>query len=457
VLELQDVRLSARRSIDLFDVLFYNFRIMTWIYIEDIAGHRDEDVEIRGWVYHKRSSGKVRFVLIRDGTGIVQATVSGPEEDHPLFEKFDALTQESSLIARGRVREEPRAPGGFELALGDIEIVQISEDYPITPKEHSTPFLMEHRHLWLRSRKQHAVLQVRAEVIRAIRDFFDGRGFRLMDTPILTPSACEGTTTLFETEYFDQKAYLSQSGQLYNEATAMAFGKVYCFGPTFRAEKSKTRRHLIEFWMVEPEVAFATLADIIALGEDLVLFIVECVLARRRAELEELERDPKPLENIRKPFPRMTYDEAIPQLQARGSSIQYGDDFGAPEETLFSELYSSPVCVTHFPARIKAFYMQPDPVRSDLALGVDFFASEGYGEIIGGGQRIHKLEVLEQRIREYELPRAAYEWYLDLRRFGSVPHAGFGLGVERTVAWICKIKHIRETIPFPRLLYRIYP
>jgi asparaginyl-tRNA synthetase len=316
---------------------------------------------------------------------------------------------------------------------------------------------MEHRHLWLRSPKQHAVLRVRTEVIRAIRDFFDGRGFRLMDTPILTPSACEGTTTLFETKYFDQTAYLSQSGQLYNEATAMAFGKVYCFGPAFRAERSKTRKHLIEFWMVEPEVAFATLEDITELGEDLILAIIERVLSRSRADLEVLERDRAPLERVKKPFPRVRYEEILPRLKEKGSTIEPGADFGAPEETILSELYDVPVCVSHFPLAIKAFYMQPAADRPDLALGVDFFASEGYGEIIGGGQRIHDLALLERRLEEHKLPRSAYEWYLDLRRYGSVPHSGFGLGVERTVSWMCGIKHIRETIPFPRLLYRIYP
>ena len=430
---------------------------MKWVYIEDIAAYRDQDVEIRGWVYNTRSSGRIRFLLIRDGTGLLQATVFSRTDDDPLFARFEALTQESSLIVRGRVREDQRAPGGFELAVSEIEILQIAKDYPITPKEHSTPFLMEHRHLWLRSRKQHAVLQVRAEVIKAIRNFFDDRKFRLMDTPILTPSACEGTTTLFETKYFDQMAYLSQSGQLYNEATAAAFGKVYCFGPAFRAEKSKTRRHLIEFWMVEPEVAFATLEDTIELGQDLILFILDRVLSNRRADLEELERDPARLESIVKPFPRLTYDEAVPRLQEKGSAIQYGDDFGAPEETIISDLYPSPVCVTHFPAKIKAFYMQPDAQRPDLALGVDFLASEGYGEIIGGGQRIHDPELLERRIREHQLPPEAYQWYIDLRKYGSCPHAGFGLGVERVVSWVCGVKHIRETIPFPRLLYRIYP
>jgi len=430
---------------------------MKWVYIEDISQYNGQEVEIRGWVYNKRSSGKVRFLLVRDGTGIIQGTVFHPDKDFPLFKVFDDLTQESSVIVRGKVREDRRAPGGYELEISGIEVIQIARDYPITPKEHSVPFLMEHRHLWLRSQKQHAILQVRAETVRAIRDFFDGRGFRLMDTPILTPSACEGTTTLFETQYFDQKAYLSQSGQLYNEATAAAFGKVYCFGPTFRAEKSKTRRHLIEFWMVEPEVAFATLEDIIELGQDLIMFILERVLERRKQDLEILERDTAPLERISKPFPRLTYDEAVKQLVENGSRMVYGDDFGAPEETILSRLYDRPVCVTHFPAKIKAFYMQPDPVRPDLALGVDFMASEGYGEIIGGGQRIHDLELLERRIQEFNLPKEAYEWYVDLRRYGTFPHSGFGLGLERTVAWLCRLPHIRETIPFPRLLYRIYP
>jgi len=430
---------------------------MKWIYIEDIAAYMDQDVELRGWVYNTRSSGRIRFLILRDGTGILQTTIFSEREDDPLFRKFDELTQESSVIVRGRVREDKRAPGGFELGVREIDVVQIARDFPITPKEHSTPFLMEHRHLWLRSRKQHAVLEVRTEVIRAIRDFFDGRGFRLMDTPILTPSACEGTTTLFETKYFDQTAYLSQSGQLYNEATAAAFGKVYCFGPTFRAEKSKTRRHLIEFWMVEPEVAFATLEDAVALGTDLVLFILERVLSRRRRDLETLERDPHPLEAVSKPFFRLTYDEIVSRLQAKGSGMTYGQDFGAPEEALISELSPNPVCITHFPAAIKAFYMQPDPERPDLALGVDFMAPEGYGEIIGGGQRIHDLALLERRIQENNLPPEAFAWYLDLRRYGSCPHSGFGMGVERTVSWICGIKHIRETIPFPRLLHRLYP
>ena len=430
---------------------------MKWTYIEDISNFKDKEVEIRGWVFNKRSSGKVRFLLIRDGTGLIQGTIFSSKKDDPLFKKFDTLTQESSLIVRGGVKEDKRAPGGFELTIKDIEILQVADEYPITPKAHSTPFLMEHRHLWLRSQKQHAILQIRTELIKAIRDFFDDRGFRLMDTPILTPSACEGTTTLFETDYFDQKAFLSQSGQLYNEATAMAFGKVYCFGPTFRAEKSKTRKHLIEFWMVEPEVAFATLEDITELGEDLVVYIMKRILEQNKKELEILERDTKPLERVKKPFPRLTYDEAQKMLKKKGSKMEWGDDFGAPEETLISEIFDLPVSITHFPAKIKAFYMQPDEKRPELALGVDMLASEGYGEIIGGGQRIHDLDLLEKKIKEFKLSREDYEWYLDLRKYGSVPHSGFGLGIERMLAWICKIKHIRETIPFPRLLYKIYP
>jgi asparaginyl-tRNA synthetase len=430
---------------------------MKWAYIEDIAGFKDQEVELRGWIYNKRSGGKIRFLLIRDGTGMIQGTIYSPDKEHPLFQKFDQLTQESSLIVRGIVKEDKRAPGGYELEITDMEIIQIAPPYPITPKEHGIPFLMEHRHLWLRSQKQHAVLQIRAELIKAIRDFFDNRGFRNLDTPILTPSACEGTTTLFETEYFDQKAYLSQSGQLYNEATAMAFGKVYCFGPTFRAEKSKTRKHLIEFWMVEPEVAFATLQEITELAEDLIVSVVTRILEKRKTELEILEREIAPLERVTKPFPRVKYDEILPGLKEKGSKIDWGDDFGAPEETILSEIYDSPVCVTHFPAKIKAFYMEPDEKNPDVVLGVDVFASEGYGELVGGGQRIHDLALLERRIKEHNLPRDAYEWYLDLRKFGSVPHSGFGLGLERTLSWICKIKHIREAIPFPRLLYKIYP
>ncbi|MCD6516930.1 MAG: asparagine--tRNA ligase [Candidatus Aminicenantes bacterium] len=430
---------------------------MKWVYIEDLPKHENQRVEIRGWVYNKRSSGKIRFLIIRDGTGYVQGMIYSNKKDSPLFEKFDKLNQESSLHIRGEVKKDKRAPGGYEISVSDIDIIQIAESYPITPKEHGTSFLMKNRHLWLRSSKQNAVLQIRTEVIKAIRDFFDNRGFRLMDTPILTPSACEGTTTLFETEYFDQSAYLSQSGQLYNEATAMAFGKVYCFGPTFRAEKSKTRRHLIEFWMVEPEIAFAQLDDIKKLSEDLVLYIIERVLENKKTELEILERDTKPLEGVKKPFPKLTYEEVLEKMKEKGRKLDFGDDFGAPEETLISKIFKQPVCITHFPAKIKAFYMQPDDKRPDLVLGLDVLASEGYGEIIGGGQRIHDLKLLKERIKEHNLPEKDYAWYLDLRKYGSVPHSGFGLGIERTVAWICNIKHIRETIPFPRLLYRIYP
>ncbi len=430
---------------------------MNWVYIEDIAGHLDREVEVRGWVYNKRSSGKVRFLIVRDGTGLLQATLFGEAKDQPLFETFDRLTQESSIVIRGRVRKDKRAPGGYEMTLTEIQVLQLAQEYPITPKEHSTPFLMSHRHLWLRSQKQHAILQVRAEVVRAIRDFFDSRKFRLMDTPILTPSACEGTTTLFETQYFDQKAYLSQSGQLYNEATAMAFGKVYCFGPTFRAERSKTRKHLIEFWMVEPEVAFATLEDAIQLGTDLVVNIVSRVLDKRKDDLNILERDTSLLEKVRSPFPRLTYEQVIAKLKERGSAVEAGADLGAPEESLLAEIFDTPLCITHFPAAIKAFYMQPDAERPDLVLGVDIMASEAYGEVIGGGQRIHDLALLEKRIKQFNLPAEAYAWYVDLRKYGSVPHSGFGMGVERMVSWLCGIKHIRETIPFPRLLYRIYP
>jgi asparaginyl-tRNA synthetase len=430
---------------------------MKWVYIEDLSKHENQQVEIRGWVYNKRSSGKIRFIIVRDGTGYVQGTIYSPKKDSPAFKKFDKLTQESSLLMRGQVRKDQRAPGGYEISVSEIKIVQVAHEYPITPKKHGVSFLMNNRHLWLRSRKQNAILQIRTELIKAVRDFFDQRGFRLMDTPILTPSACEGTTTLFETEYFDQSAYLSQSGQLYNEATAMAFGKVYCFGPTFRAEKSKTRRHLIEFWMAEPEIAFAELDDIKELSEDLILYLIRRVLENKKEELEILERNTKPLEQVKKPFPRHTYEEILRELGKHGKKLNFGDDFGAPEETIISKIFKQPVCITHFPAKIKAFYMQPDKNRPDLVLGLDVLASEGYGEIIGGGQRIHDLKLLEEKIKEHHLPKKDYQWYVDLRKFGSVPHSGFGLGIERTLAWICDIRHIRETIPFPRLLYRLYP
>jgi asparaginyl-tRNA synthetase len=381
-----------------------------------------------------------------------------PEE---LFETIKDLTQESSIIVTGTVRAEPRAPGGYELDVENLEVVQRvpeSDPYPITPKEHGIDFLLDHRHLWLRSRRQHAILRVRHEVVRAIRDYFDSHGFTLLDTPIFTPAACEGTTTLFEVNYFDdEKVYLTQSGQLYNEATAMAFGKVYTFGPTFRAERSKTRRHLTEFWMVEPEMAYATLEDVKQVAEELILHVVGRVLANRRRELETLGRDLSKLEAIQAPFPRISYDQAVEILKKKGSDIQWGGDFGGTDETLLSEEFDRPVMVDRYPTAVKAFYMQPDPERPEVALGVDVLAPEGYGEIIGGGQRIHDLDLLLRRIREHNLPEEAFSWYIDLRKYGSVPHGGFGMGVERCVAWLCGLDHVRETIPFPRMLYRTRP
>jgi len=430
---------------------------MDFVYIENLADHDGAEVTLRGWVYNKRSSGKLQFVLLRDGTGVCQCVAFKGNFTPEQFDALDKLTQESSLEVRGKVRKDARAPGGYELDIADFKIVQLAESYPITPKEHGTAFLMEHRHLWLRSARQHAIIRIRHEIIKACRDFFDDRGFTLVDTPIFTPNACEGTTTLFETEYFDQKAYLTQSGQLYNEATAAAFGKTYCFGPTFRAEKSKTRRHLMEFWMIEPEVAFATLEDTMELAEGLISFIVERVLTRRRAELETVERDVSRLEKIARPFPRISYDDAVKRLQAAGSEIQWGGDFGGGDETILSEQFDSPLMVHRYPSEVKAFYMQPDEQRPEIALCVDVLAPEGYGEIIGGGQRIHSQDLLMSRIRQHGLPVEAFQWYLDLRKYGSVPHAGFGMGIERVVAWICKLDHVRETIAFPRMLYRIYP
>jgi len=431
------------------------------IRIEDAGRHVGEPVEIAGWLYNLRKSGKIVFPLLRDGTGTIQAVAVKANVDEATFEAIKNLTQESSLILRGKVRPEQRAPGGYEMDVEGAEILQRipeSDPYPITPKEHGVDFLMDHRHLWLRSKRQHAAIRVRHEVIRAVRDYFDTHGFTLVDTPIFTPAACEGTSTLFEVNYFeDEKAYLTQSGQLYNEADAMAFGKVYCFGPTFRAEKSKTRRHLTEFWMVEPEMAYATLDDVKRVGEELVVFVVGRVLENRRAELRELERDPSKLESVMSPFPRMSYDDAVVALQKKGSEIQWGGDFGNTDETLITEGLDRPLIVDRFPTEIKAFYFEPDPQRPELALGVDFIAPEGYGEIIGGGQRIHNLDLLLKRLEEHKLPREAFEWYVDLRKFGSVPHAGFGMGIERFVAWMCGLEHIRETIAFPRMLYRTRP
>ncbi len=429
------------------------------VYIENIAEHEGEEVTIKGWLYNKTDKGRLQFLLVRDGTGIIQAVFFKKAVPPEVFEAAQRVTQESSIIVTGRVRADERAPYcGYELESSGLEIVHLTQDYPIAPKEHGVGFLMEQRHLWLRSRRQHAVLRVRATVIRAIRDWLDSHGFINLDTPILTPTACEGTTTLFETDYFGTPAYLTQSGQLYNEATAMAFGKVYCFGPTFRAERSKTRRHLTEFWMVEPEWAYATLEDYMDVGEQFVSYIVQRTLEERARELEILERDTSRLKKVVPPFPRITYDEAVEILHHHGfEDFPWGEDFGAPHETTISEQFEKPVFVYHYPTQCKAFYMEEVPGRPDLCRSADLLAPEGYGEIIGGGQRAASLELLERRIKEHNLPREAYEWYLDLRRYGSVPHAGFGLGVERTVAWICGLHHIRETIPFPRMLERIYP
>jgi asparaginyl-tRNA synthetase len=428
--------------------------------IRNVSQHSGQEVLIQGWLYNLRESGKLLFPLFRDGTGIIQGVVVKKAVPPELFEAMRHLTQESSVRVTGQVRADQRAPGGFELDVTGLDVVQrvpTEDPYPITPKEHGIEFLMDHRHLWLRSARQRAILGVRHEIIKACRDFFDDRGFTLVDTPIFTPAACEGTTTLFEVNYFDDKAYLTQSGQLYNEATAMAVGKTYCFGPTFRAEKSKTRRHLTEFWMIEPEVAFAHLDDVCALAEQLVASVVERVLAKRRGELQTLERDATKLEKCVLPFPRLTYDEAVKILQKKGSEIQWGGDFGGTDETLLSEEYDRPVLVTRYPSQVKAFYMAPDPQRPEVALCVDVLAPEGYGEIIGGGERLADYALLLKHIEEEKLPRQDFEWYLDLRRYGNVPHGGFGMGIERVVAWICGLEHVRETIPFPRMLYRLRP
>jgi asparaginyl-tRNA synthetase len=415
-------------------------------------------VEIKGWLVTKRSSGGVQFLIIRDGTGLIQATIHRDEVDEETFKEADDLTQESSLVIRGTVREDKRAPGGYEIRVQSLQIVHKAEpEYPLAKKEHGIDFLMNYRQLWIRSPRQTAILRIRAEVIRACRDFLDSRGFVLTDAPIFTPSAVEGTTTLFEVPYFGEKAYLTQSGQLYVEATIAAFGKVYCFGPTFRAEKSKTPRHLTEFWMVEPEMAFCGFEENLKVQEEMVTYIVKTVLEKRRRELETLKRDIKPLQKVEPPFDRISYTEAVEMLQKAGFQIEWGEDLGAPHERYISLQFEKPVFVHRYPAKAKAFYMQPDPENPDVVLCADLMAPEGYGEIIGGSQRIHDLKLLEKRIEEFGLPKQAYEWYLDLRRYGSVPHSGFGLGIERTVMWICKLKHIRETIPFPRTLTRLYP
>jgi asparaginyl-tRNA synthetase len=427
-------------------------------YISDLKNYVGQKVELRGWVYNVRSSGKIKFLILRDGTGLCQCIYFKGECNPEAFDTtFAKLTQESSVRVTGTVREEKRSPGGFELGAEDLEIIHVSEEYPISPKEHGTDFLMNHRHLWLRSKRQHAILRVRAELISAIRDFFDGRGFTLTDAPIFTPSACEGTSTLFETKYFDEKAYLSQSGQLYMEATAAALGKVYCFGPTFRAEKSKTRRHLIEFWMVEPEVAFNDLYDNMELAEQFVEYIVQRTITNRAEELTALERNIELLKPIKGPFPRVHYDEAAQIIKKENPEFIIGDDFGAPDETIISSKYDRPVFVHHFPAAIKAFYMKEDPKEAGKSMSCDLLATEGYGELIGGGQREDDLAVLKRKIAEHHLNEADFAWFMDLRRYGTFPHAGFGLGLERAVAWICGLPHIRETIPFPRLYGRSYP
>ena len=427
-------------------------------YIEDIAKHEGERVTLDGWLVNRRSSGKIHFLQVRDGSGFIQAVMSKAAVGDELFQRADHLSQESAITVTGNVRADARAPGGYEIDVTGFEIVSEAHDFPITPKEHGVDFLMDRRHLWIRSARQHAILRVRHEVIDAVRDYFNSRGFVLADTPIFTPSACEGTTTLFPVQYFDDTtAYLTQSGQLYNEANAMALGRVYCFGPTFRAEKSKTRRHLTEFWMVEPEVAYATLDDIIDLAEGLVVEVVGRVLERRANELRTLERDTAKLQTVTAPFPRLSYDDAATLLKEKGFPFEWGGDFGSPDETAISEAFDRPVAVYGYPSAIKAFYMKPQPDRPEVSLSVDFLAPEGYGEIIGGGQRLEDYDLLLQRIEAHHLPREAFEWYLDLRRYGSVPHAGFGMGIERVVAWICGIEHLREAIPYPRMLYRLTP
>jgi asparaginyl-tRNA synthetase len=428
------------------------------VYIEDIGRHQGESVTINGWLHNRRSSGKIHFLILRDGTGFLQAVMSKAAVGDETFRAADHLSQETSVVVTGTVRADPRAPGGSEIDVAHLEVIGESRDFPITPKEHGVEYLLDRRHLWIRAERQQAILRVRHEIIDAVRDFFNSRGFVLADTPIFTPAACEGTTTLFPAQYFDeQTAYLTQSGQLYNEANAMALGRVYCFGPTFRAEKSKTRRHLTEFWMVEPEMAYADLDDVMALAEGLVISLVARVLDRRRRELTVLERDTRTLEGVQAPFPRVSYDEAAQILKAHGLPFEWGGDFGGPDETMLSQQFDRPVMVHRYPSAIKAFYMKPDPQREDVALCVDVLAPEGYGEIIGGGQRIDDLDLLLKRIEEHQLPKDAFEWYVDLRRYGTVPHGGFGMGIERVVAWVCGLEHVRETIPYPRMLNRLYP
>jgi asparaginyl-tRNA synthetase len=430
---------------------------MTKATIATIGQFEGQQVLIEGWLHNKRSSGKIQFLQVRDGTGFIQGVVVKSEVPEEVFELCDSLTQESAIRVTGTVRRDERAPSGYELTVNHVEKVSGSENYPITPKEHGVDFLMDHRHLWIRSPRQRAILKIRAEIIKAIRGYLDSNGFTQVDPPILTPSSCEGTTNLFHTKYFEQDAYLTQSGQLYMEAAAMALGKVYSFGPTFRAEKSKTRRHLIEFWMIEPEMAYTDHEENLRVQEQLISHIVQHVLQHCQQELKTIGRDISKLETIKPPFPRLSYDDAVKFLQERGHDFKWGDDFGAPHETEIANEFDRPVFIERYPVSIKAFYMKPDPNRPEVALCADLLAPEGYGEIIGGSQRIDDPELLQQRYEEHNLPQEAYQWYMDLRKYGSVPHSGFGLGLERTVAWICGLEHVRETIPFPRMLYRLYP
>ncbi|ATF13063.1 asparagine--tRNA ligase [Brevibacillus sp. HB1.2] len=425
--------------------------------IARIGQHVGQEVRLGCWLYNKRSSGKIQFLQLRDGSGFIQGVVVKAEVAEEVWENASQLTQESSLYITGVVRADDRAPSGYELTVTGVEIIQIAQEYPISLKEHGVDFLMDHRHLWLRSPRQRAVMAVRSEVIRAMYEFFHENGFVKVDPPILTPTSAEGTTNLFHTKYFEEDAYLSQSGQLYMEAVAMALGRVYSFGPTFRAEKSKTRRHLIEFWMIEPEMAFVDHEENLRIQEAFVSHVVQSVLKNCERELKTLERDTTKLQNVTGSFPRISYDDAIKLLQEKGSEIKWGDDFGAPDETMIADHFDKPVFITHYPTEIKAFYMKPHPERPEVVLCADMIAPEGYGEIIGGSQRIDDPELLEKRFAEHELSEEAYRWYLDLRKYGTVPHSGFGLGLERTIAWICGLDHVRETIPFPRMLNRLYP
>ncbi len=424
----------------------------------DFGGHLGEDVLVRGWVHNKRSSGKIQFLIVRDGSGFAQAVLAKAAVDAATWDAAERLGQESAIELNGRVRADARAPGGFELEVSSLQVIGPATDYPITPKEHGTAYLMEHRHLWLRSPRQHAIARIRHTVVKAVRDYLDDAGFILVDTPIFTPAACEGTTTLFGVPYFDEgTAYLTQSGQLYNEATAAAHGKVYCFGPTFRAEKSKTRRHLTEFWMVEPEMAFAHLEDAMGVAVGVIVAAIRAVLERNLTELRTLERDASKLEGVKAPFPWLHYNDAIELVRSKGSQTEWGSDFGGGDETILGEAYDTPVIVHRFPSAIKAFYMEPDPKDARHSLSADIIAPEGYGEIVGGGERISDADLLVRRLKEHGLPEESFRWYVDLRRYGTTPHAGFGLGIERFVTWVCGIEHLRETIAFPRMLYRIYP